>query len=214
MERPIRKAATAICVREGGTEFEVLVVERGSATRFLPGYVAFPGGTVDEADQAHAQRWFGDAGQAHRAAAVRELIEEVGLVLTRSGLEPAAGKGPFAPVDASPPSVEQLADLAHWIAPPEVPVRFDARYFSIAAPAGLEPVPDGTETAHAWWASPAQLMDEWRAGGRKLYWPTYVTMQHLAACETVRDVMALRFETREPTPEEEATLPRSVMEQE
>lgn len=214
MEPPIRKAATAICVREGRGEPEVLVVERGPATRFLPGYVAFPGGTVDEGDEPSAARWFGDADQAHRAAAVRELIEEVGLALTGSGLVSADRDDPFAYVDASPPGVGQLADMAHWVAPPEVPVRFDARYFSVAAPGRLEPVPDGTETAHAWWASPVQLMYEWQAGARKLYWPTYITMRHLAMCASVQDVMTLRFETRDPTPEEEATLPRSVMEQE
>lgn len=214
MERPIRKAATAICVREGDGGPEVLVVERGAGSRFLPGYVAFPGGSVDEDDEEHASRWFGDREQAHRAAAVRELVEEVGLALTAMGLVPADAADPFAQVEAAPPGVDQLGSLAHWVAPPEVPVRFDARYFSVAAPNGLEPSPDGTETAHAWWVAPRALMKEWEEGRRKLYWPTFVTMQQLATCSDADEILSTAFETREPTPEEEATLPRSVMEQE
>jgi 8-oxo-dGTP pyrophosphatase MutT (NUDIX family) len=190
----------------------VLVVERGAGSRFLPGYVAFPGGSVDPADEGHAERWFGDAAEVHRAAAVRELIEEVGLALTSAGLV-AAGADPFGQVEAAPPEADQIAEMAHWVAPPDVPVRFDARYFSIAAPPDLEPSPDGAETAHAWWVSPGELMSEWEEGRRKLYWPTFITVQHLAGCRSAPEILALRFETRDPTPEEEATLPRSVMEQ-
>src|SRR4029453_5353190 len=79
-ERPIRAAASAICVRTGRPgEPEVLVVERSSDSRFLPGYVAFPGGAVDHDDHECAVRWFADGEEAHRAAAIRELVEEVGL---------------------------------------------------------------------------------------------------------------------------------------
>src|SRR3954470_20914585 len=81
-ERPIRRAASAVCVRPASSGFEVLVVERSAASRFLPGYIAFPGGAVDADDEARAERWLGDGSRAPRAAAVRELAEEVGLTLT------------------------------------------------------------------------------------------------------------------------------------
>ena len=78
-ERPIRRAASVVCVRaDGDGEPEVLVVRRSPESRFLPGYVAFPGGAVDAGDAAHAERWFGDPALAPRAAAVRELVEEAG----------------------------------------------------------------------------------------------------------------------------------------
>ena len=70
----------------------------------------------------------------------------------------------------------------------------------------------GSETA-AWWADPVGLMAEWEAGERRLYWPTWYTMTRVAACASVADLLALRFETREPTPEEQRDMPRSVMEQ-
>ena len=210
-EPPIRRAASAICAREGAAgEPEVLLVRRSLQSRFLPGYVAFPGGAVDEADDAHAERWFADSAQAYRAAAVRELAEEVGLYLTADGLR----AGSLADVDDRPPAPEQLCDLCHWIAPPDVPVRFDARYFTVQAPGGLEPVPDGHETIEAWWASPRALLLGWEEGARKLYWPTWYTVTQLATCASAAQLAAFTFETRDPTPEEEATLPRHVMENE
>ncbi len=130
-ERPIRRAASVICVRAGvDGEPEVLVVRRSRESRFLPGYVAFPGGAVDAEDEAHAERLVRRSANAARAAAVRELIEETGVTLTADGLVASDG---FAPTDVAPPSADQLSALCHWVAPPEVPVRFDARYFTVQA---------------------------------------------------------------------------------
>lgn len=207
MEEQIRRAASAIVGRDGPEGFEVLVLERGASSRFLPGYVAFPGGSTDREDEEHARRWFGSAEESRRACAVRELVEEVSLVLTADGL--AQGDALEA-VDAAPPSTAQLADIAHWVAPPEVPVRFDARYFAVRAPADLEPVPDGSETAAAWWVSPRRLLRDWGEQVRLLYWPTYFTVQALATCGTVDELLALRIDTREPDEDELGRLPRST----
>jgi ribonuclease/clavin/mitogillin len=209
VSEPIRKAASVIAARDLDDGFEMLVLERGASSRFLPGYVAFPGGSVDEDDDALAGRWFGDVGEAARACAVRELVEEVALSLTASGLEENASRS-FDRVDAEPPSIEALAEVAHWIAPPEVPVRFDARFFAVEAPPALAARPDGVETAHAWWISPRALLEEWEAEKRRLYWPTWFTVNAIAACRTVADLRALRIETREPDDAEVETLPRSV----
>jgi 8-oxo-dGTP pyrophosphatase MutT (NUDIX family) len=186
------------------------VLERGPGSRFLPGYVAFPGGAIDELDSQLALRWFGDRDESARAASIRELVEEAGLAVTGSGLVESLSE---APIDGSPPSADQLPQIAHWIAPERVPVRFDARLFAVASDAGLTPTPDGGETAAVWWVSPTELMDQCETGERKLYWPTYFTMINLAPCADVAQLMALRFETREPTDEEMARLPRSVFEQ-
>lgn len=215
-ERRIRLAASAICVRASGEGPQVLVVERSSASRFLPGYIAFPGGAVEDADAGNAERWFRDPTESSRAAAVRELIEEVGLALTGHGLrtlDDPRDADPFGAVHAAPPSRDQLIEMAHWIAPPVVPVRFDARYFAVLADGAPEPTADGVEAAEAWWVTPPALYAEWERGERKLYWPTLATLRHLLGCETVDDILRVRFETREPTDDEIASLPRSVMEQ-
>jgi 8-oxo-dGTP pyrophosphatase MutT (NUDIX family) len=207
----IRRAAVVIAARPGPDGPEVLVLERSGASRFLPGYVAFPGGAVDQRDERLAERWFGRAAEAARACAVRELLEEVGLVLTAGGLSRADARvGSLRAIDGAPPAVEQLPRIAHWVAPEDVPVRFDAEYFAVAAPSDLEPVPDGREIAAAWWSSPARLLTEWEEGTRKLYWPTYLTVRALAACTSVAELLALEVPAREPDEDEIARLPRST----
>jgi 8-oxo-dGTP pyrophosphatase MutT (NUDIX family) len=198
-----------IAVREGPVGPEVLVLERSAGSPFLPGYVAFPGGATDEEDAWRAARWFGAEGEAPRACAVRELLEEVGLLLTADGLGPAADD-PMGSLEASPPRAEQLPRIAHWIAPIDVPVRFDAQYFAVLAPRELEPEPDGHEAARAWWARPTGLLEDWAAGRCRLYWPTYFTMLALAERETVDELLATPITTREPDAGERERLPRST----
>jgi 8-oxo-dGTP pyrophosphatase MutT (NUDIX family) len=206
----IRRAAATIAIQPGPDRPRVLVVERSTASRFLPGYAVFPGGAVEEGDALLATSWFGSEREAPRVTAVRELAEETGIVLTGEGLRPTGSDGPLTAALASPPSVYQLAEIARWVAPQDVPVRFDATYFAAAAPPGLEPVPDGHEASNAWWASPSDLLDAWRAGDLKLYWPTYFTMLQLAPLERVDELLSLRFATREPADEDLERLPRSV----
>src|SRR5437764_259914 len=106
-------ASSVICVRDAADAPEVLVVERSAASRFLPGYVAFPGGAVEAADEHNARRWFDAEAHAQRATAVRELVEEVGIALTSTG---AVASGNLAAVQADPPSAAQLHEMAHWVA--------------------------------------------------------------------------------------------------
>lgn len=209
MGEEIRKAASVIAARDGERGLEVLVLERSAGSRFLPGYVAFPGGAADREDALLAKRLFGSAGEAARACAVRELLEEVGLALTADGLS-TADRHSLDVVEAAPPRADQLRRIAHWIAPSSVPVRFDAEYFAVAAPAGVEPHPDGSEIAHAWWAWPSELLSEWEDGRRKLYWPTLFTMLSIGDCRTVGDLLDRRIATREPEDDEVKRYPRST----
>jgi 8-oxo-dGTP pyrophosphatase MutT (NUDIX family) len=202
----IRKAASVIAVREDDDGPQVLVIERSGEARFLPGYVAFPGGAVDGADEALAARWFGSPDEAARACAVRELIEEVGLCPTENGVRRASGDA-FDAVDVA---AQRMPLLAHWVAPPEVPVRFDARFFAVDAGIGADPAPDGEEVAGAWWIPPGGLLADWEAGACRLYWPTYFTVLALARCASAAELLALRVRTREPEEDEIARLPRSV----
>jgi 8-oxo-dGTP pyrophosphatase MutT (NUDIX family) len=207
--RALRKAASAIVGRDGEDGLDVLVLERGANSRFLAGYVAFPGGSTDEGDAELSRRWFGSDAEADRACAVRELVEEVGLALTSTGLHAADGDG-LGRVSSSPPTTAQLPEVAHWVAPPEVPTRFDARFFAVRGEADVAAVADGVETADAWWISPRGLLEDWRTGRRRLYWPTYFTVLALSSCATVDDLLQLRIATREPDADEIERLPRST----
>jgi 8-oxo-dGTP pyrophosphatase MutT (NUDIX family) len=209
----IRQAASLIGVRDGPDGPEVLVIERTLDHRFLPGYVAFPGGAVDPADEALAARWFGDEQEAVRAAALRELAEEVGLAVTREAVVAVDRDRLLVPIHDAPPPVERLREVARWIAPAQVPVRFDARYYAVRMDGAADPVPDGAEAAKAWWASPRSLLSAWESEELLFYWPTHFTMRALADCRDTNELLGLHIVTREPDDDESGRLPRSVFSQ-
>lgn len=213
MTEEIRQAASLIVGRDGPAGLELLVIERSRSSRFLPGYVAFPGGATSPDDAVLAQGWFGTPDETARACSIRELAEETALVITSDGLGPIGGWDPLSPVNVAPPTIAHLPEVAHWIAPEEVPVRFDARYFAAEGIVALDPTPDGSEAVAAWWTAPDTLLSEWEAGDRMLFWPTYYTLTHLRTCVSVADLLALRFETREPTEDDLASLPSTIFEQ-
>jgi 8-oxo-dGTP pyrophosphatase MutT (NUDIX family) len=203
----IRAAATVIVARErppspqqwsASEPLEYLVLRRAPINRFAPGFVVFPGGVVEEADRRRAEEWFGTAEEMSRACAVRELAEETGLILTSEGLVAARGRSPGDP-GVAPPSVERLPELARWIAPEFLPVRFDARFFGVAAgQLWEEPSADDVEVDAVWWSSTDDLLRAHTAGGVQLMWPTLKMLESLATCRSVADVLALRVEQVAP----------------
>lgn len=188
-----RPAATVVAARSSSGGIEVLVLQRGPESRFLPGYVVFPGGAVDPEDLSLASRWFGSESEAARACAIRELAEEAGLVLTAGGPAEAEGRAPLDAVSAAPPPVGALREISRWIAPEEVPVRFDATFFALTVRGGLEPRPDGEEVNRAWWARPGDVLADFAAARCRLYWPTFKVLESLSGCASVDDVLSLRI---------------------
>jgi 8-oxo-dGTP pyrophosphatase MutT (NUDIX family) len=177
----------------------VLVIQRSVNHRFLPGFVVFPGGAVDPEDAALAREWFGDEGEASRACALRELAEEVGLARVGSDWKASVAAGDAAGVvGSSPPAVSDVPEISHWIAPEDVPVRFDARFYALECPRGVVPRADGTEADRAWWARPYDLLIANASGGCSLYWPTMKVMEGLATSADVAGALALHVPQIEP----------------
>jgi 8-oxo-dGTP pyrophosphatase MutT (NUDIX family) len=143
-----RQAATVIVLRGGGERLEVLLVRRTPKARFMGGAWVFPGGSVDKAD-----------ADGHRAAAVRELEEEAGLVID---------------------DPQGLVPFARWITPPEVSIRFDTWFFLARAPDGQEAEPDGQEIVDARWFEPARALEGAEAGDLLLVFPTIKNLERLA----------------------------------
>ncbi|MGH2739416.1 MAG: NUDIX hydrolase [Actinomycetota bacterium] len=193
-----RPAATVVIARPADEGVEVLVLRRAAGSRFAPGFVVFPGGVIESQDEPLGARFFGHPQEAPRACALRELYEETGLLLTAAGLEARPERGPIEDLSFDPPPVSDLVEMARWIAPEFLPVRFDARFFVIAAPLEVEPTPDGIEIDRAWWARPADVLAASSEGEAPLMWPTMVTLDRLQACASVEEVLALRVEQVPP----------------
>ncbi|AWU95766.1 NUDIX hydrolase [Azospirillum ramasamyi] len=196
---PPHPAATLILLRDGPDGLELLAIERHSGLRFAPGATVFPGGRLEAADHdpSWRGRWTGPkapADLAHRVAAVRECVEECGILLSRdpvraaalAGLRQAmaAGQGfgaALAPAGLAP-ALERMAPLARWVTPENLPRRFDTLFFLAPAPSGQEPLCDGGEAVGALWATPRRLLEEEKAGRRRLVFATRMTLRRLAGC--------------------------------
>lgn len=193
-----RPAATVVVVRQADGGIEVLVERRSEGSRFAPGFVVFPGGLLEQGDDALALSWFGDATAGLRACALRELYEETGLLLTASGLRREPGRRSAREIRFDPPEPSALVNMARWVAPEFLEVRFDAWFFAVAAPKGLEVSADGVEIERVWWARPDEVLAASTRGEAPLMWPTLVTLEELADCSSVAEVLALRIEQRRP----------------
>lgn len=195
----LRPAATVVVARPAEDGVEVLMVRRGPANRFGPGFVVFPGGVVEPGDGDLAARLFGRADEQTRACALRELYEETGLLLTARGLRVRTAPRPaLRVVDFPHPDPGGLVEIARWVAPEELPERFDAVFFAVAATGDIEPSPDGVEVDRAWWSRPGDVIARRDEG--PLMWPTLATLEALSACRSVEDVLALRI-PQAPRPE-------------
>jgi len=146
---------------EASGGFELLMVARNPTGRVMGGVWAFPGGALEQGD--------GSGEQGLRAAAVRELAEEVAISGVRA---------------------EELVPFARWIAPISLPHRFDAHFFLARAPAGSEPTADGVECVDAAWLRPAAALAAQRAGSLPLLFPTRKQLERIGAFDTIDELLA------------------------
>ncbi len=219
-----RPSSTVILLgeaRDGEGPFSVLLLERHGSIAF-PGATAFPGGVVDASDVdapgarlPAAQRWArpgeGDRppeALAYWVAGLREVFEEVGILLARR--EGRVLEGPLAPgltalrarVTAGEPFARALATaglvpatdalfyFARWITPVTNPRRWDARFLVARLPGGQEAVADGTETVSCTWMSPRAALAAYEAGRIVLIPPTVRTLDDLARFDSIDAVLA------------------------
>jgi 8-oxo-dGTP pyrophosphatase MutT (NUDIX family) len=151
-----RQAATVILLRGGADTLEILLVRRTPEAKFMGGVWVFPGGAVDAVDGDGAGDGHGE--EAHRAAAIRELREEAGIVLDDPGV---------------------LVAFSRWITPAEVRIRFDTHFFLAPLPAGQEPHVDGEECVDLGWFTPAGALEAYRAEQIALVFPTIKHLEQL-----------------------------------
>lgn len=183
-----RPASTIVVLRDSSTSFEVLMVRRHDNVAFMGGAFVFPGGRVDDDDLARATSEAAGSSlpasrfpdltpvqdYAHRLAAARELVEEVGLTITPADLVP----------------------FAHWVTPEVETRRYDARFFLARMPTGQTAVHDARETTALAWFSPPDAVARCRAGEILLPPPTWTTLKRLERFASAADVLAWAGTTR------------------
>jgi 8-oxo-dGTP pyrophosphatase MutT (NUDIX family) len=170
--QPIRDAATVVLIRRDGDEPRVLMGQRGAGAAFMPNKFVFPGGAVDPGDAGAPLAAPLDPAlrarlaalpvtaappppEAMIAAAVRELWEEAGLMLSRPGAwpDPATDAAHAVPADwqvfaqrGQRPDPAALSYIFRAVTPPGRSRRFDARFF-LADATHLQGDPDDFSAA-------------------------------------------------------------------
>ncbi len=160
-----RHSATVLLVR-GREPWELLLMRRPGGADFAPGAYVFPGGTVREDDQA--------SGDEIRAAAVRELFEEVGILLARHGkrfareadsekvrrlIENGRSFGAALGELGLEPAFDRLVMFARWVTPAQLRRRYDARFFLAQLPPYQVISPQEGEVTDWLWIQPTQALE-------------------------------------------------------
>ncbi|MBI3000709.1 MAG: hypothetical protein HYY46_20005 [Deltaproteobacteria bacterium] len=223
---PPRNASTIIVIRPEPTGgFEVFMTRRPREMRFFGGFFVFPGGAVKKDDcsaemisRCHglspgaAQQILGnqlgsELSFAHWVAGIRELFEEVGILLsvsedgepvdmndeerkTRLAQERAAlveGATSFPELLKSEGlycDVGRPVYFYHRITPEHFPVRFDTRFFLARMPADQSPLLRSEEVAETLWVKPVRALEEFRSGSLSLAPPTLTVLESLLAFDS------------------------------
>jgi 8-oxo-dGTP pyrophosphatase MutT (NUDIX family) len=198
---PATPAATLVIFRrnpEGGSP-ELLMVQRSTEMRFAGGAAVFPGGRVDEADFQLAEALGASDPEsrdewAARIAAVRETLEETGLVVgmhQRATLEQAhtarallLEQTALAPVLKAMGWTLDLAGLvpfSRW-RPKHKHMRvYDTRFYLADLGTGaVDLLVDETENTHLFWASAAAALELADTGEIQVIFPTRRNLERLA----------------------------------
>ncbi|MDP9901664.1 MBL fold metallo-hydrolase [Variovorax ginsengisoli] len=208
---PVRPAATVLLLRDTPDGIEVLMTRRSAHASFAPNAYVFPGGRIDEHDaRAHAvatrRVTQSDLQLTQAIAALRESFEEVGVLLAHDAegrpvtpeiiaamdRSTAEGTAPFADQCAAHGlllATAQVFTFVHWVTDRDLPKRFDVPFLVARMPEGQTPAADETEQFEPVWVRPAAALERHRDGAFAMLFPTWRTLDRLAAYDSVDAVL-------------------------
>lgn len=211
---PPMPAATLILMKDvPGDAPHFLFMERAATMAFAAGALVFPGGRVEEDDHLLALRLAPDLEHAAaRIAAIRETIEETGLVTGLGGAQdvPAIRAALQSGMLLSQ-AIERfgltldlaaLTPFARWCPNFRETRRFDTLFFLAEAPEAAEATADRNEAVRTFWAPAAKILDDADEGRAHIIFPTRRNLERLArfiSIEEARDD-ALRHPVQTVTP--------------
>lgn len=223
---PARYASTIVLLRpDNNHSFEILLTRRPAEMRFLGGFYVFPGGAVHKDDYSakvldrcrglsanEAQRILGkrqdpELALGHWIAAIRELFEEVGVLLceARSG-EPLElrdettkakfeakrqaivrgklGFGEFLEAEGLWCDLTRIIYFFHRVTPEFYPVRFDTRFYLASLPPHQIPLSRSEEVTDSVWMQPAEALSEAYDNDLPILPPTTTVLEDLRKIDT------------------------------
>ena len=227
-----RYASTVVLLRsdEDGS-FEILLTRRPPEMRFLGGFYVFPGGTVHKEDYsarildrcrglsgADAQKILGNRHNpalalGHWVAAIRELFEEVGVLLCESGsgaqidvrdettkekfeihrqaiVREELDFGEFLESEGLYCDLSRMIYFFHRVTPEFYPMRFDTRFYLAPLPAHQTPLSRSEEVTHSLWIKPAEALSQVDRHDFPILPPTTTVLEDLAEIHSWDDLCA------------------------
>jgi ribonuclease/clavin/mitogillin len=213
-----RPAATVVLLRPAPTGPEVLLTQRPSTMAFAGDMYVFPGGAVDAADRdprlerhsvlsaaaasaALGGQLGGVEALARFGAAVRELFEEVGVLLADPLPAPAVAAEVRAQLLDDRTTLADVAErldlrlrtdllvpISHWTTPPVMARRFDTRFFVAELPPGSEISVAPSEIVGHRWMTPGAALAAMADGEIAMWVPTSTTLQQLEYAPTLDEI--------------------------
>ncbi len=200
-------AATLVIFRNGpaGGAPELLMVQRAQEMRFAGGAAVFPGGRIDAADHALAQclAQDGDSDElAARIAAIRETLEETGLVIGLnhpvSAQQAAEARGHLLECGELAPVAERfgwtlapdrLVPFARWC--PQRDRAFDTRFYLADLGTGAVDIAvDATENTRLFWSSAVDSLGMADRDAIRIIFPTRCNLERLALFSSFEEARA------------------------
>ena len=232
MTRP-RLASTVVLLRpDASGEFEILLTRRPRQMRFMGGFYVFPGGTVhdndysprvlercrglsaDQAQQILDNRHPPEVALGHWVAVVRELYEEVGILLceAESGgpVDPRAEKTKarlelkrqaivkeelgfeeFLESEELHCDLSRVVYFFHRVTPEFYPMRFDTRFYIATLPPDQVPLPRSEEVTESLWISPEEALARAYGDDFPILPPTTTVLAELAQLRTWKHLLSV-----------------------
>lgn len=220
-----RSSSAVMLLRESASGPEVFMVRRVIQSDFMPDVYVFPGGSV-QPDDVVAEQTPGlcrevppgkvdpegrtAPGAGVRAAAIRELFEEAGVLLADQGERTLAfteenmarfatyrqafheRRGSLVEMarrEGLTLASDRLNYFAHWITPEGMPKRFDTHFFITTAPEEQEAAHDRLETSEGLWIAPAEALARAERNEFPIVFATIHQLHDLAAFRSVAEAL-------------------------
>lgn len=162
-----RKAAALLLHRRAEEGREIYLARRSPDRSFFPDHWALVGGGLEDRDGDP------DDEETWRRAAVREVLEETGILVTEGVADDdARARAREAVLDGTSlqeataqaglePDLEALEPAGRLVTPDVLPLRFDTRYYAAALPPSQFPDLSGSELAEGRWWTPREALEAW-----------------------------------------------------